>query len=445
MIKRLTTSLSSLLTICLLVSAPLLYSGKTATALMLLEIIGLLLLTIHFWRHPVFSTVYRPVNIFIWLSLGLMILHLLPIPFSVWSELPGRALYAESLTWLQLQDIPTKTYISLIPDETRIALLSLIPVLAIFFSATTLPLDKVKMLVMVFLGISVFEAALGLIQYSSNNSIFFFGIAPNFQSAQGTYLNRDHFAALMEMSLPIAIGLTMYTVGQKYRATEENDSSWIKMHETLIFGALAILILLGGIFSRSRSGVFLIIVAVLLSSIAFARHIGGKHSSSMTTLLGTIAGSVAISIGLAPILSRFVNEDHLADGRWEIFSNTIIGIKKFFPFGSGLGTFPDVYRSFQPIEQFNFINHAHNDYLELLFETGLSGVTIIAMFFALYIYGWIKLWHKRWDRFHYIQTGAGIGIGLILIHSLTDFNLHTPANMIAFAFINGLFFRKPSA
>lgn len=441
--RNLPETLILILSSILLIAAPLLYSGKTPLALMLLEFLGIALLACTIWFIPLRQHFHRPVLLFVAIGLGLTALYLLPIPQAQWEMLPGRAFYLDVAHWLQQQHIAPNFSLSLIPDESLIAFLSLIPPLALFLAAGSLSAERAKQLVIVFLGIAALEATIGLIQYTSNNPTFFFGIPPNGQSAQGTYLNRDHFAALMEMALPISIGLTLYTLGNHQRHRDETGVSWLTLHQTLIYGSLMLLILLGGIFSRSRAGVFLSIVAVLLSSLTFARHIGGKQSAGITAVFGTIAGGVAVSIGLIPILNRFVAQDPLEDGRWEIFKHTVEGIKTFFPLGSGPGTFPDVYRGLQPIEQMMFINNAHNDYLELLFEMGLAGAFIITAFVLLYLYGWVKLWGKQWTQLHLTQNAAGIGIFIILLHSFADFNLHTPANMVAFAFLCGLFFRKP--
>lgn len=426
----------------LLVIAPLLYSGKTAFANLLLESVGLILLGVSVFVPALASRIHKPVLIFLLISVGSASLYLLPVPTIQWESLPGRDFYAPVIDWLQQQNSKPDLAVSLIPGETMLALLSLLAPVAVFLVAIGSNAERLKILIAIFLGIAGIEAALGLIQYASGNPDFYFGITPNGKSAQGTYLNRDHFAAFMEMALPITIGLTLYTLGRQEQQHHTPDDSWIKLHETLVFGSLMLLILLGGIFSRSRAGVFLSIVAVLLSSLAFARHIGGRQSVGITTVFGTIAAGIATSIGLVPVLNRFVAQDPLEDARWTIAQHTIEGIKTFFPLGSGPGTFPDIYRAFQPIDQMKFINNAHNDYLELLFEMGLAGAFIIASFLALYLYGWVKLWGQRWDRLHFLQVAAGISIFLLLLHSFVDFNLHTPANMIFFAFMCGIFFRK---
>lgn len=434
------------LSIALLIAAPTLYSGKAVFTEMLLGFLGLGILASLLWMETS-QRLHQAVTLFIIVGLCLAAVYLIPLPQTQWINLPGRDFYLEGVNWLNQQSVEPALALSLIPAETLIALLSLIPPLSIFLAVSYLPDNKAKQLVMVFLGVVALQATLGIIQYASNNPVFLFGIEGSGQSAQGTYRNRDHFAALMEMALPISIGLTLFSIGQHHRKQQHETTyfTWFNLNNTLIFGSLMLLILLAGIFSRSRAGVFLSIVAVILSSLIFARHIGGKQSAGITAIIATITSGLAISIGLIPVLNRFVAQDPLEDARWEIFHNTIEGIRAFFPFGSGPGTFPDVYRAFQSIEQMNFINNAHNDYLELVFEMGVAGAILITAFLLLYIYGWIKLWGQSWNQWHFIQTAAGISVFLILLHSFVDFNLHNPANISAFAFACGLFLRKTNA
>ena len=91
----------------------------------------------------------------------------------------------------------------------------------------------------------------------------------------------------------------------------------------------------------------------------------------------------------------------------------------------------------------SFLCRTHNDYLEWLFEGGLVAGFLILMLIGLYFAQWRHVWIKdRWTRFRFLQVGAGISIFLILIHELVDYNLHTPANLIYFAFLAGIFFRE---
>lgn len=434
--QKFTSSLIFLLTCLLLLLAPLLYSGKTALSLGVLELLGLLILALIFTIHNFNSIIKRlspPIFLFIVFGLISTSLYLLPLPHEQWILLPNRPFYDNVLTWLQQQQVSVLLTVSLIPQETVKALLSLIPVLAIFLATMLFAKNEIKWLVWTLLGIAALEASIGLIQYSSHNPVFFFGMPPDTYTAQGTYLNRDHFAALMAISIPFAVGLSIHNIGYRDKYST---------HLALIFISISLLVILAGIFSRSRAGLALTILGIVLSTIAFSPHIGGRKTASLTTVIITIVIGCATSIGLVPILNRFMVEDPLEDVRWNIYNNVIIGIKSFWPIGSGLGTFPDVYRAFQPIDQQGFINHAHNDYLELTFDMGVVGVSLITVFFALYLWKWWVIIRRKWNTLKIFQIAAGISLLLILLHSVVDFILHTPANMVLFGFLCGVFFRK---
>lgn len=439
MMSEFSNKLSALLAATLIFIGIMLYSGKTAIGSLLLQSLSLVMLFNTISNKPLHKQIHVPLLVFLATGLVLVLVYTLPIPLASWSTLPGRSFYMEVIEWLQQQNVTPNVSISIIPGETMRAFLTLLPPLAMFLTIASLDEKRLQHLITFFFIIASIQAMLALIQYSSDNPAFLFGITSHDNSGQGTYLNRDHFAALMEMAIPPAIALMMFSFG---RHRDKFEDSWVIAHQNLLYSLLTLLLFLGAIFSKSRGGIFLSLLAILISSITFARHLGGKQAVSITATLATIAIGAAISIGLAPVLNRFFVHDPLEDGRWEIFQHTIEGIKTFFPVGSGPGTFPDVYRAFQPIEQMKFINNAHNDYLELLFEMGMAGAFIIAFFLILYVYRWVKLWGQKWDRLHFLQVAAGISIFLLLLHSFVDFNLHTPANMIVFAFMCGIFFRK---
>ena len=418
--------------------------------LLILEVLGLLILFVVFWSGLYKRGTYPIILWFLFISLAMACLYVVPIPqgfnvpFIDIENLPGRLIYEDVRLWLAAHDVVSDATLSLIPYESNLALLALLPPLALFFVGISITEIQLRNLVYLLLLVAGVQAILGLIQYASGNPAFYFGISPNGRSAQGTYVNRDHFVALLEMVLPIAIGLMLYSIGRSsYDRRGSDAKAWV-LNQVLIFGFLAVLIFLAGVFARSRTGVFLIMVAVLVSSFVFARHIGGKQSVGLAAVFATIAVGLATSIGLIPVLNRFVARNPVEDERFRIFEHTIEGIKAFFPFGSGPGTFPDVYRAFQPIEQLSHVNNAHNDYLELMFEMGVFGAFIIVGFLLIYILGWFKLAGQTWSRMHFIKVGAGIGIFLFLLHLTTEFLLHEPMNTMIFALLVGIFLRRSS-
>ena len=204
-------------------------------------------------------------------------------------------------------------------------------------------------------------------------------------------------------------------------------------HKAFLYGFLALLLLVGLVFTRSRTGIALTMLGLLLCCVfAFARRIDGDNVHGAAGTVVAIGVGVGLAIGLGSVLQRISAQDPLQDLRWTMSSATIDGIGAFFPLGSGPCSYPALLPAFQPVELGRwFINHAHNDYLEWLFEGGMLAAALIALLLAVYLYQWSKVWTgERWSRFGFVQVGAGIGLLLLLLHELVDYNLHTPANMV---------------
>jgi O-antigen ligase len=215
------------------------------------------------------------------------------------------------------------------------------------------------------------------------------------------------------------------------------------MKRFTLYAGASLIILLGLIFTQSRSGVSLGMLTIFLSAIVFSVKLKNNRQAGLIFSIAAIVLMLAIEIGLVPILNRFAFEDPLKDSRWLIYSDTARAIGEFLPLGSGFGSFSQVYARFQSQELLGvFINHAHNDYLEWLMEGGIVVAGLLIGFLTLFAIQLSKLWgYQRWSKIHYIQVGAAIGIIAIGLHSLFDFNLHIPANQIYFASLCGLFFR----
>jgi O-antigen ligase len=101
--------------------------------------------------------------------------------------------------------------------------------------------------------------------------------------------------------------------------------------------------------------------------------------------------------------------------------------------GWGLGTFAEVYPQFRSFYTNFFVDHAHNDYLQLLVEMGGLGFAIMLWFVIEAHRGAIKKL-KNWtvDTNGALGLAAMLGIAGILVHSFLDFNLQIPANAALF-------------
>jgi O-antigen ligase len=447
MIKKYIEHTRFFLVAIMLVVPVFLYSGKTAYALLLLEVTGGLLLAATLMK-PDTNTGLSKLGLFTIVTLLLIpVLYLIPVPLSLWESLPGRSPYLEAVDILLSHDRNPWLSLSIIPQKTLHALLALTPLIAIFLATASLPENKQLQLVYIFIGVASFQAFLGLVQYTNPQAHWAFLELSGKGNASGTYLNRDHFSALMHISLPVCIALIACNIGSS-RANRQrhsaNTNALTRLQKLLIFSCAALLILLGGIFSRSRAGVFLIMLAIILSTLLFARHIGGKRSAGMAATIATLGLGSAVSIGLIPVLNRFIVKSPTEDLRWTFFADAWEGIKTFSPLGSGPGTFQEIYRTLQPVERLQFINHVHNDYLELLYETGVAGGFILLLFLLLYVQGWVKIKLYQWDSYRFVKTAAGLSLFLIALHSIVDFNMHTPANAVFVVFLAALFLSRQS-
>ena len=97
--------------------------------------------------------------------------------------------------------------------------------------------------------------------------------------------------------------------------------------------------------------------------------------------------------------------------------------------GIGLGSFEDAYPRYQSFSSDFVVNHAHNDYVKALVETGAVGGTFILLALAIFFRRAFANLHERLQlRVGWVQLGAALGCCGLLVHSLADFNFHIPAN-----------------
>lgn len=435
----------SALLIAILVLAPLIQGGNRPLALLALEFLAVLLMLTLVKSPHFLHQLGKPFIGLLALMVLLPVLQLLPLPFSFWDGLGAHREYAGALRaaieygGFNLAD-NTSRALSLIPANTEYALLALIPPLVVFLCCVGMTTRQLRALVPVFLAVAAIQAVIALGEY---------GIG---RSANGTYANRDHLAGLLEMALPVSLALLASSFGyvlpmqRQHRSLRNRIRAWLYSYcnRTAVYAFLSLGLLLGLIFTQSRTGVMLAMLITLLSAIAYATRLGGRNVYGMVGTYTAAGLSLAILIGLVPVLDRFVLTDHLQDARWTIYASVYQVIGEFLPFGSGMGTFAEVFQRYQPAELSGvFINRAHNDYLEWIMEGGVLAAVIIVGLLLYYLKRWPQLFKRgAWSTFHFIQVGAGIGLFAIILHSLVDFNLRIPANQIYFAFLAALFFHR---
>ncbi len=260
----------------------------------------------------------------------------------------------------------------------------------------------------------------------------------------GTYVNPNHLAGLMNMTLPLAVAFLVFFAGSAGNGKRRVKDVIIDLATSrkalvsylLFFGI--VLMVLALIFSGSRMGQFgfcagFVAIAVL-SLLRLAQK--GRKRFPLPVLLIVVSCMSAGLLwgawkGLDPVIERWeVAGQALAKGRSILWETTKPLISDFPAAGTGLGTYELAYRRYQP-ESFGaaLYDHAHNDYLEVLAETGWIGFVLWLGFFILFLVRVIIKWFRNPAPFSVAMGAGGIAATIaILVHSLGEFNLQIPAN-----------------
>ncbi|MFB1490598.1 MULTISPECIES: O-antigen ligase family protein [unclassified Thiocapsa] len=443
------------LLIVTLVLAPIFRAGNTPPASLMLQWLGIVILVVTLWTPR--AVPLSRVEIGVLLLLGLVpVLYLIPLPGAFVNGLPGRDLYAAGEALLSLDTSSAWKPLSIHPNLTVAAGLSLLLPVAVFVGTRSLDSRSLLLLVKVLLGVALVQAILGLIQFGTVQSGEMLMAVPGGHpdSATGTYANRNHLAGLLAMTLPLALAMLYYNLGHEDSTGRPRSGSWRSRavflgsthgNAAILYGAVALLILVGLVFTRSRMGIAMGMLGLILTTLLFARRIGGSNTFGITGTVVAVALGFGVAIGLAPVIDRFTVTGVVEDGRVDLFSATFLRIAELLPVGSGPGTFSSAFPPVQPIRfGAQFPNHAHNDYLEWISDAGLIAALLILIALGLYLYQWTRVYARGgWSRARFLQAGAGVGLFVLALHELVDYNLAIPANQAVFAVLAGIFFMAP--
>ncbi len=371
----------------------------------------------------------------------LPLIQLVPLPPWIWTRLPGRQeienifeLTGERLPWMP---------ISVSPYSTWLSFLALLPPMTIFLAAIQLGYRERRGLSLIIIAVGAISVFVGLTQVAEGpgSALRFYAIT-NDTEAVGFFANRNHFAALLYAVLLFtavwAIDIGFKTGSWRDVRSFEAATIGARTGMLLIFVAL----IAGEAMARSRAGLALTMVAVLAVfalALMDRRNKSGSMPSKLLVAATILAIILSVQFALYRILDRFAT-DPLEDARIVFAHNTIEAAKAFMPFGSGLGTFVPVYGLFErPIDTIanRYVNHAHDDILELWLETGIMGVIFICLFVTWLGFMSVKLWWRppaSLSEFDCtLSRAATVIIGLLIAHSFVDYPMRTEAIMAIFA------------
>lgn len=271
--------------------------------------------------------------------------------------------------------------------------------------------------------------------------------------ATGTFVNRNHLAGYLEMTSAIGIGLLLATSAGTGAAT-----SWRQHLRNLVELTLSpktplrlmlATMVIALVLTRSRMGntAFFssMLVAGCLTLAAYRRQAGSlakafRRADTRSTAI-LVASLIAIDIaivgtwfGVEKVAQRIAESSvsHDAD-RVEVARNTLALWQDFPIVGSGGGSFRLAFARYRGESIEAFYDHAHEDYLEILADTGVVGAGLLGGVVVSSLWAALRALFRRRDPLMRGTAFASfMGVVAISIHATVDFNLQIPANAVTF-------------
>lgn len=360
------------------------------------------------WRHLTAST-----KLLLALTVLLPLVQLLPLPPSIWQALPtgdlttpSRALVGAEAEWFPL---------SVDRARTALAVAALIaPLVLILLLPRDVSIGPVA--VRIVLLAALLNFLIGSLQVVSGQNWFLPYPILVEGRLYGLFANHNTSGLFFVVALCLLTALDV-----------QGRSDALKSYAV---AGLGLIFVLGVLLTQSRSSTFLLLVPLTFFAWRASRGALRKHGVRAWRYIG---GGLAVAAVLAAIafssdrIGRvFARFEDLDDQRANIWSDTMVAIEAFFPFGSGMGTFDEVYQYFESLETIvaPYSRRAHNDYLEIGLEAGIFGYLLLA---GWAIWALVNWWRAKDGPLSTYKTAAALGALVIAAQSVLDYPLRNQA------------------
>jgi O-antigen ligase len=372
----------------------------------------------------------RQLMLLLVLMLLVVAVQLVPLPPSLWTALPGRHGVANGFEMLGMP-LPWLP-ISLSPQGTISSALWLLPAFAVLLGIIRLGAFRTSWLTWSIILVAAASVLIGALQIAGGDlSPWYFYKITNYGATTGFFSNSNHMATLLLVTIPFLAALYL-GARRKGRSTQRASGMLV-----IVFGAIAV-VLAGIVINRSLAGLGLAVPVVSGSLLMIWSR---KRKIPLWAWLGVALLAVAaVGVGASAPFSgvRQAEAEASSSTRSEAFGISARAALDYLPLGSGVGSFNEVYPMYEDpttISRF-YMNHVHNDYIELALETGVLGLAVLLLFLLWWGRRTIVIWSS--DEPDHFARAATIASAAILVHSLVDYPLRTAAISAVFAVCCGL-------
>lgn len=443
----------SVIILSLVVFTPLAFSSVDPWAYLIVEGAAFLALLLSLFYQLKKKTALQQVPglLPLTLFLGWLLLQLIPLPISMVSQISPKAAAISSLgVWggESRQYVP----LSLAPRETLFTFFRY-AAYAVVYIVTIQHLrgrKSINRLVSVLVTTACLVSFIGFVQYYAGATSLL-GIRKfTVDSFFGIFIYRNHFGAMVAMMIPLCLSMVMFA-GQRSlprsipwrRRLSITLADAVSSRQLYFFLALILLVLALGL-CKARGP----LIAALLTGVPLLLILGRRHKKNSAALL--VAGALAVAVFtpgvgsdvLQSLDARFgqaiVRDWQTVTGRTTIWKNSVDLVRDYPLSGSGAGSFYSVYPGYLVKESHTLPQHAHNDYLELLTDTGVIGLALVGWFIFSVFKATLRVFRKRRDTYVvHLYSGLLAGLAAVLLHCTMELNFHINAaiGLLFFVFL----------
>lgn len=368
-----------------------------------------------------------------------MAIQLVPLPPAIWHTLPGRETIVAIDGLLGQPDLWRP--ISLTPSQTWNGLLAMsVPFAALFLAARLDPEDYPRFMLAI-VGVAAASALLGFFQLLSGaGSVAYLYRITNAESMVGLFANRNHNAVFLACATVIA---AMLLRDERMRNRQNRPMQLALVFAGLTFTALTAMI-------GSRAG---FVAGVMAFAVGYAMVVSAWHAKpagrrgvtapsgapgiwrylvySPPVLLAMLLGTAIWLSDRTTALSRMADQGVGDDMRVQAWPTVLSMIEKYWVAGSGIGSFPDVYKMFEPdaLLSPSYFNHAHNDWAEILLSGGLPMALILIAAIAWFARRFLALGLRNLVKGHRgdLRLPVLIVVVILAAASFVDYPLRVPS------------------
>ncbi|TET73465.1 MAG: hypothetical protein E3J56_04045 [Candidatus Aminicenantes bacterium] len=401
----------------------------------------LLKFLVHRSQKLIWSWAYVPIGLFLFVA----VLQLVPLPAQLVSIIsPNTAALKTEL----LGDLPNagtllkSMSLSFYPYATKHDLRLVLAVVAVFVVVLNVfrrP-DQVKRLLMAIAVIGGIVAAITLAQNLFGNGKIYWFVPTRYGGAHsGSFVNHSNYGQFMNLSIGAALGWLCVKLHESFAGKKVTPAGIVEYLSSGSAKSLWLLIAVMGLctasvfISLTRGGMVSMLIAMTFTTLLFVSRRSFRSHGWIMVVIALIAFTCVLYIGFDAVYDRLAtlrDLDKAESGRLQILKDIWVAWTKFPIFGTGLGTHLVVYPMFDRSTITALAAHAENEYAQAAEETGLVGLGLLVIF-------GIIIWSNYVSTIRNINFpicsavyGLGFGILAMLIHSLSDFGQHLPANAI---------------